>query len=170
MQYGHLVGRDSLSISLVLAGRAAHCGSVGWWWREGGGGVGAGSGAGATGSRRGDLLLFGLLTGKLSDAEDKLEAAQFDVAAVVEQGRALPACPTASDQAGAARLTAAQQLRAALRLAAHHATSRQQTHHRVGAFVILTLLTATCTENTRSHLETIQAENATTTIKKGRRK
>ncbi len=170
MQYGHLVGRDILSVGLILAGGAAHCGSVGWWWwlGEGGGGGGAGSGAGrtaaaaggasATGSRCGDLLLFGLLTGELGDAEDKLDAAQFDVAAMVEQSRALPACPAASNQAGAARLTAAQQLGATLRLAAHHSTGRQQTHHRAGSLVILTLLTATCTENTGRHLETVQAE------------
>lgn len=118
VQYGHLVGRNSLSVSLILAGRAAHCGSTGWWWWCGGGGgagIGAGrtaaaaGGASATGGRCGSLLFFGLLTGKFSDAEDKLEAAQFDVAAVVEQGSALPARPAASDQAGAARLTAARQ-------------------------------------------------------------
>lgn len=146
MQYGHLVGRNSLSVSLILAGRAAHCGSIGWWWRwgwwwcgYGGGWGGAGSGAdhiaaaaagdaSATGGRRGCLLFFGLLTGKLCDAEDKLEAAQFDVAAMVEEGSALPACSAASDQAGAACLTAARQLRAALRLAAHHAPGRQHAH------------------------------------------
>lgn len=108
MQNGHLVGGNSLSVCLILAGGAAHCGSIGWWWcGGGGGGGGAGSGAGCTaaagggasttGGRRGGLLLFGLLTGELGDAEDKLEASQFDVAAVVEQGRPLPARPAASD-------------------------------------------------------------------------
>lgn len=114
--YGHLVGRNSLSVSLILAGWAAHCGSTGWWWCGGGGGAGIGAGrtaaaaggASATGGRRGSLLFFGLLTGKFGDAEDKLEAAQFDVAAMVEQGGAFPACPAAADQAGAARLTAAR--------------------------------------------------------------
>lgn len=115
-QYGHLVGSDSLSVSLILAGGAAHCGSVGgwwWWWRVGGGAAGSGAccavaGAHATGGRSSILLLFGVFTGKLSDAEDELEAAKFDVATMVEQGRALPARPAASNQAGAARLTAAQ--------------------------------------------------------------
>lgn len=126
MQCGHLVGGDSLSVGLVLAGGAAGCGSVGRRCGGGGGGGGAGSAAangGATGGRRGGLLLFGLLTGELGDAEDELEAAQLDVAAVVEQRRAFPSSPAASDQAGAARLAAARQLRAALRLAAHHSAS-----------------------------------------------
>lgn len=96
-----MVGGGSISVSLVLTGGAAHCGSVGW---RGGGGHGVGTTAGGG---RDTLLLFGLLTGKLGDAEDELEAAQFDVAAVVEERRALPACPTAPNQAGTARLTAA---------------------------------------------------------------
>lgn len=118
VQYGHLVGRNSLSVSLILAGGAAHCGSTGGWCCGGGGAGGgaghaaataaAGAGASATCSRRGCLLFFGLLTGKLSNAEDKLEASQFDVAAMVEQGCALPACSATSNQAGAARLTAAR--------------------------------------------------------------
>ena len=93
------------------------------------------------------MLFFGLLTGKLCDAEDKLEAAQFDVAAMMEQGSALPARPAASYQTGAACLTAARELGAALRLATHDATSQQQTHHRAGTLVILALLTATCREH-----------------------
>lgn len=155
-QYGHLVGRDSLSVGLILAGRATHGGSVRWWCGGDGGGGGAGhtaaaaasaavagGGACATGSRSGSLLFFGLLTGELCDAEDKLEAAQFDVAAVVEQGRALPACPAASDQAGAARLAAARWLRTALSLAAHHTARWQHAHHGAGALVLLALPTAT---------------------------
>lgn len=121
VQYGHLVGRNSLSVSLILAGGAAHCGSTGGWCCGGGGG-GAGGGAGhaaaadaaggasATCSRRGGRLFFGLLTGELGNAEDKLEASQFDVAAMVEQGSALPARPAAANQAGAARLTTARRL------------------------------------------------------------
>lgn len=70
------------------------------------------------------MLLFGLLTGKLADAEDKLETAQFDVAAMMKEGRALPARPRAPDQSGAARLTAARALHTPLRLAAHDSTSR----------------------------------------------
>lgn len=108
VQYGHLVGRNSFSVGLILAGGAAHCGSTGWRWTWGGGGGGAGSGGGraaaaaaggasATCTRRGGLLFFGLLTGELGNAEDKLEASQFDVAAVVEQGSALPARPAAAD-------------------------------------------------------------------------
>lgn len=100
------MGRYSLRVSLILVGKAARCSGAGGWWCGGvsGGGEGgaddtaaAGVGACATGSRCSGLLLFGLLTGKLSDAKDKLEAAQFDVAAMVEQGRALPACPAASN-------------------------------------------------------------------------
>lgn len=117
VQYGHLVGRNSLSVGLILAGGAAHCGSTGGW-RCGGGGGGAGHAAAAdaagiasaTCSRHGSRLFFGLLTGELGNAEDKLEASQFDVAAMVEQGSALPARPAAADQAGAARLTTARRL------------------------------------------------------------
>lgn len=113
VQYGHLVGRFSLSVGLVLAGGAAHCGSTGGRCGCGGGGRRAGSGAGhaaaggagggdgggtsATRSRRRGLLFFGLLTGELGDAEDELEAPQFDVAAMVEQGGALPARPAATN-------------------------------------------------------------------------
>ncbi len=121
MQYGHLVGRNSVGVGLIVTRGAAHRGSIGGWWCGGGGGSGAGSGAGcaaaaaagsagATGDRCGRLLFFRLFTGELGDAEDKLEAAQFDVAAMVEQGGALPARSTASNQTGAARLTAARQL------------------------------------------------------------
>lgn len=114
VQYGHLVGRIGLSVGLVLAGGAAHCGSTGGRCGCGGGGRRAGSGAGhaaagggggggdgggtsATCSRRRGLLFFGLLTGELCDAEDELEATQFDVAAMVEQGGALPARPAATN-------------------------------------------------------------------------
>lgn len=111
-QYGHLVGRDSLKVGLILAGGAARCGSVGWG--GGAGGVtghaaataGGGGGGGADGEYSG-LLLFGLLTGELCDAKDKLEATQFDVAAMMEQGRTLPTRPATTNQAGAARLAAA---------------------------------------------------------------
>lgn len=44
-------------------------------------------------------IAFGLFGRKLSDAEDELQAAQLDVAAMVQQGCALPASPTAPDQA-----------------------------------------------------------------------
>lgn len=153
MQYGHLVGGwDSLSVRLVLAGGAARCGSVGQWWCGGGGGGGAGGGVGsdAGGGGGGALLLFGLLTGELGDAEDELEAAQLDVAAVVEQRRALPARPAAPDQAGAARLARARQLGAAPGLAAHHAARRQQADHGAGTLALLALLTATCSEGKTS--------------------
>lgn len=30
VQYGHLVGRDSLSVSLIMARGAAYCGSIVW--------------------------------------------------------------------------------------------------------------------------------------------
>lgn len=150
MRNGHLVGGGRLRVRLVLAGGAARCGSAGWRWRGGERGGGAGGGAGgaaADGAAQrggGRLLFFGLLTGELGDAEDKLEAAQFDVAAVVEQSGALPARPAAADQAGAARLTAARRLRAAaVRLARHHA-AREQTR-RLGArsAVVLALFTTT---------------------------
>lgn len=145
MQCGHLVRGDSLSVGLVLAGGAAGCGSVGrrCGGGVGGGGAGSAAAAGATSGRRGGLLLFGLLSGELGDAEDELEAAQLDVAAVVEQRCALSARPAASDHAGAASLAAARQLGAALRLAAHHSASWQQTHHRARTLVLLPLLTAT---------------------------
>lgn len=100
VQNGHLVGGDSLDVRLLLAGGAARRGSTGGWRGGGGGGGGAGSaaaaagvvvvvvggvrGACAAGGRRGVVLLFGLLAGELGDAEDELQAAQFDVAAVVE--------------------------------------------------------------------------------------
>lgn len=109
------MGRASLSFILIWAGRKATRGSVGWrWWCVGGGDAGCGAsciavvGARATGGKRNSLLLFGLLTGKFGDAEHKLEAAQFDAAAMMEKGCAFPACPTASNQTGAAGLTAAQ--------------------------------------------------------------
>lgn len=114
MQNGHLVGGWRLSVSLVLVGGAARCGSTGWRCCGGDdGGGGAGSGAsraatdGAAQSGCSHLLFFGLLTGELGNAEDKLEAAQFDVAAVVEQSSALPTRPAAADQAGATRFTTA---------------------------------------------------------------
>lgn len=144
---GHLVGGRRLGVRLVLAGGAARRGSTGWRWRGGDGGGGAGGGAdhaaavGAAQSGRG--LFFGLLAGELGDAEDELEAAQFDVAAVVEQSGALPARPATADQAGAARLTSARRLRAAaVRLARHHAAGEQE--HGLGArsAVVFTLLTA----------------------------
>lgn len=154
VQYGHLVGRNSFSVGLVLAGGAAHCGSTGWWRWGGSGGAGsdAGRAAGGACTRRGGLLFFGLLAGELCNAEDKLEASQFDVAAVVEQGSAFPARPAAADQAGAARLTAARRLGAAARLAAHHAAGQRQARRRAGALVVLALLTATC----RKHAEKIR--------------
>lgn len=143
VQCGHLVGRGSLSVGLILAGRAAHCGSVGWGGCEGCGG-GYGTAAAGEAGYRGGLLLFGLLAGELCDAEEELEAAQLDVAAVVQQRRALPPRPAASYQAGAACLAAARQLAPALRLAAHHSSGREQPHHGAGTLVILALLTATC--------------------------
>lgn len=149
MRYGHLVGGDSLCFGLILAGGAADCGSAGWCGDGGGGGGGAGSGAGHTGSGAGAaggygrLLFFGLLVSELGDAEDELQAAQLDVAAVVEQGGALPARPATPDQAGAAGFAAARQLGGALRLAAHHSVSGQQTHHRAGTLIMVPVLTAT---------------------------
>lgn len=123
MQNGHLVEGRSLSVCLFPAGQAVHCGSIGWWC--GGGGAGSGAGASAAHSRHGSLLLFWLFTGELRNAEDKLEASQFDVAAVVEQCGALPTCPAATNQARAARLTAARWLDTiAVRVAGHDATSQ----------------------------------------------
>lgn len=153
MQYGHLVRGDSLSVGLVLAGGAAGCGSDGrgrWWWHGAEGQAGraaaAAASAAATGAASGGgraaLLLFGLLAAELGDAEDELEAAELDVAAVVEQRRALPACPAASDEARAARFAAARQLRGALGLAAHHSASWQKTDHGAGTLVLLPLFTA----------------------------
>lgn len=150
MRNGHLVRGRRLSVRLVLAGGAARRGSTGWRRR---GGDGAGGGAdhaaavGAAQSGRGRLLFFGLLTGKLGDAEDELEAAQFDVAAVVEQSGALPARPATADQAGSACLTAARRLRAtaaALRLARHHAAREHKHGLRARSAVVFTLLTAAC--------------------------
>lgn len=151
MQNGHLVGGWRLSVSLVLVGGAARCGSTGWWCYGGGdGGGGAGSGAsraaadGAAQSGCGHLLFFGLLTGELGNAEDKLEAAQFDVAAVVEQSGALPARPAAADQAGAARLTTACRVgAAAVRVARHHAAREQKHRLRAGIGIIFPLFTTT---------------------------
>lgn len=108
VQFGNLVGRNNLSVSFFLAGGTALCGSVGQWccWRGGCGGGGRVGGvagcvtaavtASSSRSRGGGLFFFGLLACKLCDAEDKLQAAQFDVASVVEQGGSLPSCPTAS--------------------------------------------------------------------------
>lgn len=140
LQRGHLVGEVGLSVGLVLAGGAAHCGSTGGGRGRGGGGrstgrvAQSGGGGGAAvagggsggGGRRSGLLLLGLLAGELGHAEDELEAAQLDVAAVVEEGRALPARPAAADQAGAARLAAAGRVgsAAAARLTAHHAAGQ----------------------------------------------
>lgn len=119
MQNGHLVEGRSLSVCLVPAGQAVHCGSTGWWC-----GAGSGAGARAAHSRHGRLLLFGLFTGELRNAEDKLEASKFDVAAVVEQGGALPTRPAATNQARATRLTDARRLDTiTVRVAGHDATS-----------------------------------------------
>lgn len=52
------------------------------------------------------VFFFWLLASKFSDAEDELQAAELDVAAVVEERCALPACTTAPYQTGAARLAA----------------------------------------------------------------
>lgn len=81
--------------------------------------VGGGIGGGGIGSASGSLF-FGLLTGELNNAEDKLHAAQFDVAAVVEQRCALPAGPAATNQAGTAGLTVAGEPGSSLGLATHH--------------------------------------------------
>lgn len=150
MQNGHLVGGWRLSVSLVLVGGAARCGSTGWWCCGGDGGGGAGSGAsraaanGAAQSGCGHLLFFGLLTGELGNAEHKLEAAQFDVAAVVEQRGALPARPAATDQAGATRLATAGRVRAAaVRVARHHAAREQKHRLRARIAIVFALFTTT---------------------------
>lgn len=65
-------------------------------------------------------FLFGLLAGKLCNTEDKLHAAQLDEAAVVEQGSALPACPTAPNQTGAAGLAVAAGARRSHLTRSHH--------------------------------------------------
>ena len=65
-------------------------------------------------------IAFGLFGRKLSDAEDKLQAPQLDVAAVVQQGRALPAGPTAPNQARAAGFAVAGSPLRPLGLGAHH--------------------------------------------------
>lgn len=65
-------------------------------------------------------VAFGLSGRKLSDAEDELQAAQLDVAAVVQQGCALPACPTAPDQARAAGFAIAGSALWPLGLGTHH--------------------------------------------------
>lgn len=149
MRNGHLVGGWRLGVCLVLAGGAARRGSAGWRRRGGDGGGGASGGAdhvtavGAAQSGRGRRLFFGLLAGELGDAEDELEAAQFDVAAVVQQGGALPARPAAPDQAGAARLASAWRLQAtAARLARHHAAGQQENSLGARSTVVFTLLTA----------------------------
>lgn len=97
---------DSLFVCLLLAG--------GYIGRDGIGG--------ASGS-----LFFGLLAGELNNAEDKLHAAQFDVAAVVEQCCALPAGSAATDQAGTAGLAVAGEPGSSLGLAAHHSPQWHQT-------------------------------------------
>lgn len=159
LQRGHLVGEVGLSVGLVLAGGAAHCGSTGGGRGRGrsgrsagrvaqsgggGGAVAGGGSGGAAGGRCNSLLLFGLLTGELGHAEDELEAAQLDVAAVVEEGSALPARPAAADQAGAACLAAAGRVgSASARLTAHHPAGQRKSGSAAGA-VILALLAATC--------------------------
>lgn len=129
VQYGHLVGGRRLRISLILAGGAAGRGRAGRWGgggsgMEAGGTASAVGGASATGSGQNGVLLLRPLAGELGDAEDELEATQFDVAAVVKQGRALPARPAAPDQSGAARLAVAGALRPTLSAAAHHPANR----------------------------------------------
>lgn len=79
--------------------------------------LGGGSGGGVWGSQG---FIFGLLAGKLCNTEDKLHAAQLDEAAVVEQGSALPACPTAPDQTGAAGLAVAAGARRSHLTLTHH--------------------------------------------------
>ena len=65
-------------------------------------------------------IAFGLFGRKLSDAEDKLQAPQLDVAAMVQQGRALPAGPTAPNQALAAGFAVAGSPLRPLGLGTHH--------------------------------------------------
>lgn len=68
----------------------------------------------------GDELLFKWLVGKLRDAEYKLQAAQFDVASVMEQCSAFPSRTIASDQTGAAVFTVTGNDGSIVRLAAHN--------------------------------------------------
>lgn len=149
-QYGHLWARlESLFVRPLLLGRGADSGSVGWWCCGGvdvdEGGEAAGSAAvGAGGCHNRLVFLFGLLAGELCDAEDKLQAAQFEVAAVVEERRALPAGPAAPNQAGAACLAIAGKTSVSLGLAAHHSTCWHQTHRGTGPLLPLPLLTAAC--------------------------
>lgn len=69
------------------------------------------------------IFFFRLLASKFSDAEDKLQAAELDVAAVVEERCALPARTTAPYQTGATRLAAARAEVRVLGLAAHHSAN-----------------------------------------------
>lgn len=106
------------------------------------------SGTAAEGGRCA-LVLAGRLAGELGDAEEELLAAQLDAAAVVEQGRALPACPTAPDQAGAAGPAAAGAAPGVEGPAAHHAPLRRillHAHRLLPLSPPPLLLTAACTE------------------------
>lgn len=89
------------------------------------------------------FLFFRLLARKLCDAEDELQAAQLDVAAVMEKCRALPACTAAPYETGAAGLATALSEVRVLSLAAHH--SAHITTRLILLFFLLSLFTATWT-------------------------
>lgn len=90
-------------------------------------------------------LVFGWHAGELCDAEDEVKAAQLDVAAVVENGGALPSCPAAPDQTGAAGFTTTRVRARLVCLAAHHRT--HLTHlQRLLRHLLLSFLTTTWRE------------------------
>lgn len=72
---------------------------------------------------RSSFFFFRLLASEFGDAEDELQAAELDVAAMVEERCAFPARTTAPYQTGAARLAAARPEVRVLGLAAHHSAN-----------------------------------------------
>lgn len=72
---------------------------------------------------RATFFLFRLLACEFGDAEDELQAAKLDVAAVVEERCAFPARTAAPYQTGAARLAAARPEVRVLGVAAHHSAN-----------------------------------------------
>lgn len=68
------------------------------------------------------IFFFRLLASEFSDAEYELQAAELDMAAVVEERCAFPACTAAPYEAGAACLAATRPEVRVLGLAAHHST------------------------------------------------
>lgn len=85
----------------------------------------------------GGELLFKRLVGELCDAKYKLQAAQFDMASVMEECSAFPSRTIASDQTGAAVFTVTGSDGSIVGLAAHNSALGCRGHGHCGRLLLL---------------------------------